>query len=1468
MNKIFRVVRSEATGAWVAVSEFARARGKRTGRRALAGLSAAVAIIVSAMIGIAPSFAATVAIDAGDTAYLSQLYGAGSGQANRLSDLIFYGTSTSPATLIVDSNTTLGSDSWLFNATGNGVNLISLSGTQQAVIKLLDGINMTISNSVGGAVYSAATTSGIVYELGDGSQLRFIDNHASNGSRSLIISSSDVVFRGANGTVVFDNNSAYTYDPAVDTINGDVIFEGNATLTNNANPGISGGVIRTRYTGDIIFSGTDAIVIIGNNYSTSSGGALFSDGNVQFYGNADIYGNRGIRDTAGAIVAQTGLIMETNGTDGIKVHDNYSNTQSAGAILIGNGASYTGTSLLHAKNSDIQFYNNFTQVGAGTTPNLTNAVANAINIRQPNGTLNIAAEAGRQVLFRDPITSFNANGAVVNVVVGINTTNGSDSTDGKVTFTGEDFTAGSLSTQSRIYAKTTVYGGEMELKDNAQYGVNSSSTSFTLKDGATLLSTGTAANAVNVLSSGTMNFADGSLIKSSGDSTLQLNASNRLIGAAAGDTVTIATDGTDRLTLGGVLTGQGKLEKTGSGVLLAGNAWQFLNSGGFNLAEGTLNAQNMAQSFTSLDVQPGALLTMGNSGADLAIADRAMIAGTLENVQTLTKSGSGDLQIANSVGANRLNMSGGTLKIDADKTLTIAADANLGNGVATQVDIASDPALSADTLQLAGNNTLDITGYAPVTDENQYTLIHTQNGIGGDFRYTVAGQALQDYVDIDHFLIGWAKKDNDSKNVIAKFDLVWLNTENASAHGTFNVAGNNSFTLGDALQDNTLSAAYGFGWDGKSLSKTGDGTLIFSAINSYTGSTTVNAGTLRTDIADTLNSSSDIIINDGVLDLNGNDQQANRLSGSGGTLLLNGATLTAVNATDADNTRFAGDIADGDVAGGRFIKTGDGSLTLAGQTGWTADTELNAGELILDGVNGGAQLTSNIIGSSGSRLNLQNGARLTGWIDPTDVDIDTASRWNMTADSQVNNLSSAGTIAISRPTGSDFKTLTVEGNYTGSDGLIAMNTALGGDDSPTDKLIVHGSTAGNTRVSVTNTGGTGKQTVNGIEMIQVEGSSAGNFALTTGTVEAGAWVYTLAKGTDAAANNWYLTSKWSGVVPSPVVDPTAANALRPEAGSYISNIAAANTLFNTRLHDRLGEPQYTGALKDEGPASRLWMRQVGGHERSSAGDGQLKTQSNRYVLQLGGDIAQWSRDGQDRWHLGVMGGYASERSNTRSDRAGYGSDGRISGYSAGLYGTWYQNEADKTGAYVDSWMLYNWFDNSVSADNRDGDSYRSKGLTASLEAGYTLKAGEFTGSQGTLNAWYIQPQAQVTWMGVKDDAHTRHDGTRIETQGDGNIQTRLGVRTWLNSHHKLDDGKQREFQPFVEVNWIHNSETFGVRMDGTPVRRDGARNLAEIRTGVEGKVNDRLSVWANVGVQMGDKGYSDTQGMLGVKYRW
>ncbi len=114
---------------------------------------------------------------------------------------------------------------------------------------------------------------------------------------------------------------------------------------------------------------------------------------------------------------------------------------------------------------------------------------------------------------------------------------------------------------------------------------------------------------------------------------------------------------------------------------------------------------------------------------------------------------------------------------------------------------------------------------------------------------------------------------------------------------------------------------------------------------------------------------------------------------------------------------------------------------------------------------------------------------------------------------------------------------------------------------------------------------------------------------------------------------------------------------------------------------------------------------------------------------------------------------------------------------------------------------------------------------------------------------------RLPWMGVKADKHRESNGTLVHSNGDGNVQTRLGVKTWLKSHHKMDDGKSREFQPFVEVNWLHNSKDFSTSMDGVSVTQDGARNIAEIknRGGRTAKCQPEC-LGGNVGVQVADRG--------------
>ncbi|HFU8395172.1 TPA: autotransporter YcgH [Escherichia coli] len=484
--------------------------------------------------------------------------------------------------------------------------------------------------------------------------------------------------------------------------------------------------------------------------------------------------------------------------------------------------------------------------------------------------------------------------------------------------------------------------------------------------------------------------------------------------------------------------------------------------------------------------------------------------------------------------------------------------------------------------------------------------------------------------------------------------------------------------------------------------------------------------------------------------------------------------------------------------------------------------------------------------------------------------------WNMKDDSVVIHLTNSDSIInLSYDDGQTFtqgKTLTVKGNYVGNNGQLNIRTVLGDDKSATDRLIVEGNTSGSTTVYVKNAGGSGAATLNGIELITVNGdeSPADAFRQGDARIAAGAFEYQLKQ----QGKNWYLTSyqsvneednssegnSESTETPTPV--------LRPEAGSYVANLAAANTLFVMRLNDRAGETRYIDPVTEQERSSRLWLRQVGGHNAWRDSNGQLRTTSHRYVSQLGADLLTGGFTDSDSWRLGVMAGYARDYNSTHSSVSDYRSKGSVRGYSAGLYATWFADDISKKGAYIDAWAQYSWFKNSVKGDELAYESYSAKGATVSLEAGYGFALNKSFGLEAAKYTWIFQPQAQAIWMGVDHNAHTEANGSRIENDANNNIQTRLGFRTFIRTQEKNSGPHGDDFEPFVEMNWNHNSKDFAVSMNGVKVEQDGARNLGEIKLGVNGNLNSAASVWGNVGVQLGDNGYNDTAMMVGLKYKF
>nr|WP_277402225.1 autotransporter outer membrane beta-barrel domain-containing protein [Achromobacter insuavis] len=703
-----------------------------------------------------------------------------------------------------------------------------------------------------------------------------------------------------------------------------------------------------------------------------------------------------------------------------------------------------------------------------------------------------------------------------------------------------------------------------------------------------------------------------------------------------------------------------------------------------------------------------------------------------------------------------------TLKdyINEDGNLNIAADDPI------QLTDANPPATSDALDTPKAILTLPATGPAG----NATNGIH----LNGTPKVTVFDTGA---TEIDYLTPSLKVATGDAKKLELSYKLRWNEADKKKSGGNFTIAENGTFKLATALADVTGVdvATNDFKWDGKTLTKKGAGTLELAAVSTYTGATTVEAGTLKTAVANAIANTSNVTIRPG-------------------------ATLNL----GATNQNFAG------------IE--------------------NQGTIVFNDVKpNGMPVSTPVVlklGAGGGRGKFLNGGTL--------------------------NLKNCDTCAT--------QTFTIDGDWEGKDAsAVILGAVLGDDSSPADKLIIRGVASGKTLVTVENEGGKGGQTVEGITLITAAGGSAGTdtFALAN-DVTAGGYVYSLhsKENADKKANGiWYLTSAKQA---APSSDDIRNHNVSPLFGAYASNLLAANTLFNTSLSDR-----ESGESVDPvtGARGRVWARVAGGTTHGMMFDGENRFSADRSLLQLGSSIIAGSMNGQDAWRVGVMAGHGQQRSKTRNAATG-NARGQVDGYSVGVYGTWYQDGQSHRGAYVDGWLLYNDFDNSAQGSGLE-EKYKADGMTASIEAGYAIDVTSFTSPGGREHRFSVRPQAQVLYGGVKAKTFVQQDAgpTTVKGEGDGNIQTRLGARLAMVSK-PAGASLAGQVETALELNWLHNTNKYGVTMGANRNWILGADNVGEVKVAVSGNLSDNLALSANVTHQQGDHRYRDTQGGLSLKYQF
>jgi outer membrane autotransporter protein len=625
------------------------------------------------------------------------------------------------------------------------------------------------------------------------------------------------------------------------------------------------------------------------------------------------------------------------------------------------------------------------------------------------------------------------------------------------------------------------------------------------------------------------------------------------------------------------------------------------------------------------------------------------------------------------------------------------------------------------------------------------------------------------------------------------------------------------------------------------------------------------------------------------------------VNGVGG-LLQNGGTITM----DGTNVTASGNGGNGFVfnsgASPNTLQYSNGTIVASG-----ASFLVQGGATANIGV-AGATATVNdgtLLQTSGTTTFNAQGSTLQGVIltqgGTSTVNLAGQTLWTMTGNSNATSVTNNNSeIIYTPPTGdpmqlASYKTLTAN-NYTGAGGRIVLNTFLGSDSSPSDRLVINGGTAtGSTALRIMNTTGPGDQTVsNGILVVQTVNNattSPGAFSL-AGEVRGGAYDYFLFRGglNGNAPQNWFLRSTFDmgptppeppDIIPPPIVPPEPPPDVLPPGkfpiiGPELATYGAVQPMARQvglatlgTLNQRIGDTMtsFNAGTDPNGLGRSDWARLFG--------------------QQINGHYQAFADPRADGWLAGFQGGIDLWRGST------------ISGHrdSAGLYLAYTQASADVTGLVTNpaatGYMLTRTGTNDIEAYSAggywthygptgwyldailQGTLYRGNattqfaqlplkgtGFAASLETGYPIPLPLGPG-------FALEPQAQIIWQRVAfDDAN---DG--LGPVGLGTTSGPIG-RLGLRGQWNIEGRNGMLWQPYAGVNYWRSwgaeaSTSFGIDQ----VQLLENMQTVEAFVGITGKLDKTFSVYAQLGYQFDvgstiNAGPQGAKGTAGIRYSW
>lgn len=755
------------------------------------------------------------------------------------------------------------------NTLGGVIAINAVAGYNTDLSSALTGTNLFLgaigTSTFTGAAGTVVAGNDSLYRLGGGGgQVTFSTTNLFTGGDGVQVGST---FVNGGGTVVISAAQDYTGATTVNA--GTLTLSGaNGTATGSSGFTLNGG----RLFLDSVGVGNNNANRIGNvNVSLRNGGELSLNGNAA--GTTEAFGNLAIGSgystatatavTANSTLAGTGFSRTSNGVALFRGTALGQNAAVMGQVTLSDtsGLSFVGASTLNnAANGDATkdvriipyLIGATTGTGTGDTFvtyddtlgfrvlnttnqfNTTTATAGT-NVRLAAAQTGIATNSINSLIIANTGSSTIADGATLTVASGAVLFNAA----GTIAPAG---TTGILDFGSAEGIVTTVANGVISAQITGSGGLTKSGTGQ-----LTLSNTNNTYTGGTVLNGGVLATSVNGNLGGSGGITVNANTTWNMGGASA---VSYARDLT--INEGATLTlASGNAGKTVTGVL-SGNGTLFVN----HSTDFIFN--NAANTFTGAIVSQ----TAGSTGYGLGFASIGDTAGA------------GLINLVGNTGTFRwLSASGSTTTL-ANRQFSISTPGQatisaLGTTAASNLVINQNLLISGEagarSLRLAGTNTGNNTFAGQITDEG-FSVVSLNKADAGRWILSNANTfsgatlvsagileltnslALQNSpLDATNSVTGAAAA--GLRTTVTTLTIGGLNgTKNLSTLFTTTTGGYGgvtALTLNPVADVTTsYSGVIANGAAGMSLTKTGAGTQILSGVNTYTGATAVNAGTL------------------------------------------------------------------------------------------------------------------------------------------------------------------------------------------------------------------------------------------------------------------------------------------------------------------------------------------------------------------------------------------------------------------------------------------------------------------------------------------------------------------------------------------------------------------------------------------------------------------------------------------------